>query len=144
MGETRRGNVGWKLLDHTADIRMEVRGATLEELFANAVDGLRSLLSPRLQTTGEAVLNVTVGGEDHEQLLVNFLREILFFNQVKGFVPARSEIIFPAPTRLEARLYGMYAQPGEASPDEEIKGVTYHDLRIHKHDGYSVRIVFDV
>lgn len=144
MDTTRRGNVGWKLLEHTADIRMEVWGATLEELFANAADGLTSLLSIRHEPIEEAVLDVGVDGDDHEQLLVNFLREILYYNQVNGFVPARCEITFPQPTRLQAKLHGRYASIDEARLDEEIKGVTYHDLHIREADGYSVRIVFDV
>lgn len=144
MGTKRRDNVGWKLLEHTADIRMEVWGASLEELFANAADGLTSLLSAGQEPTAEVVLEVAVEGDDHEQLLVNFLREILFHNQVRGFVPARCEITFPERTKLEAKLHGRYAGVGEARLDEEIKGVTYHDLHIREQDGYSVRIVFDV
>lgn len=144
MNAAHRDERGWKLLDHTADILMEVRGATLEELFVNAADGLTNLLSPRHAHSPEIVLEVAVDGDDREQLLVNFLREILFHNQVRGFVAARCEVTFPARTRLEARLHGRYAGVDEVRPDQEIKGVTYHDLSIREQDGYSVHIVFDV
>jgi len=144
VGTLRPKNADWKFLEHTADIRMEVRGATLEELFANAADGLTSLLSPGPPLPAESELDVSVEGGDNEQLLVNFLREILFRFQVNGFVMTTCEIAFPEPTRLQARLHGRHVGSGEPQPDEEIKGVTYHDLTIRRNDGYSVRIVFDV
>jgi len=144
VGTLPRKNAGWRLLEHTADIRMEVRGATLEELFAHAADGLTSLLSPGPQLPAETALDVRVEGDDNEQLLVNFLREILFHFQVNGFVMTDCEITFPEPTRLQARLHGRHVMSGEPQPDEEIKGVTYHDLSIRRDDGYSVNIVFDV
>ncbi|MCA1960412.1 MAG: archease [Desulfomonile sp.] len=144
MDTLSRKDAGWKLLEHTADIRMEVWGATIEELFAHAADGLTSLLSTGPKQPAERVLDVGIEGGDPEQLLVNFLREILFLFQVNGFVVTGSEITFPDQTRLQAKLHGRYARSDEPQPEEEIKGVTYHDLSIRRNDGYSVRIVFDV
>jgi SHS2 domain-containing protein len=134
----------WKILDHTADIRLEVRGATLKELFRNAWLGLRSVLTSDVQVVPERELSLHLDAAGTEDLLVDWLREILFHNQTRGFVPVEIEIDALSGTHLDARLKGGTPTSGRAS-ELEIKGVTYHGLIVEKtHEGYVARIVFDI
>lgn len=145
MRTTAEDDPGWIFLDHTADIRMEVHGETMEELFSNAARGLTSLLGSPWSGDADTVMAVNLEGGDYEELLVDWLREILFQNQARDFVLLEPHITRVSETGIEARLEGRLVQPGEERPDEEIKGVTYHGLSIEEtEDGYCARIVFDI
>lgn len=145
MGTTAETDPGWIFLDHTADIRMEVHGETMEELFSNAARGLTSLLASQSSGDADTAIAVNLEGSDYEKLLVDWLREILFQNQARDFVLLEPHITYLSETGIEARLEGRLIQPEEETPDQEIKGVTYHGLSIEEtDDGYRARIVFDI
>lgn len=145
MSRTAKAEPPWIFLDHTADIRMEVHGTTMEELFSNAARGLTSLLVSRPSGDADTEITVNLDSGDYEELLVDWLREILFQNEVRDFVLLEPRIVRLSENGIEARLEGRPVQPGEERSDREIKGVTYHGLSIEETDrGYRARIVFDI
>lgn len=134
----------WRLIDHTADVRVEVHGATLEDLFINAAKALTSLLTSDLSGSSEDELNISTQGDDKEELLVAWLREILFQNQVHGFILSHISQIQVSNIRCEACLLGRLRKPNEEL-EMEIKAVTYHDLTIDQtSEGFVAQIVFDI
>ncbi len=140
-----KGNPGWRLVDHTADLRIEVSGTTLDELFANAALALTSQLTVTVFDVFDEALTVSVEGDDYEELLVNWLREILFLNQARGFVLARLGTLELAENRIRAVLEGRRIVPDEEKPSLEIKGVTYHGLSVEKTPrGYAALVIFDI
>jgi len=60
----------WKLLEHTADIRLEVYGATLEDLFINAALGFSNIILPEAELTPQTELEIKVEADSAEELLV--------------------------------------------------------------------------
>ena len=135
---------GWALLDHTADIRMEARGRTLADLFENAALGLVDILVSDAAISPKTEAALSLQEETSEELLVSWLREILYQYQTAGLVLASAEISEASEQKLAAKLvYGV--PPEDCQPEVEIKGVTYHGLTVQAHDwGYSARIVFDI
>jgi SHS2 domain-containing protein len=135
---------GWKLLDHTADIMIEVRGLSLKELFLNAAEAMTTVLVPCADVLGQTELDVALEADAAEELLVSWLREILFHVQTRGLILVRAEMDDLSDTALKAKLH-FGASPPECEPEFEIKAVTYHGLSIQEQDGiYSARIVFDI
>jgi SHS2 domain-containing protein len=134
----------WRILDHTADVRLEIHGTTLEDLFINAAYALTNLLTSDVSGSIEDDLTISVEGTDKEELLVAWLREILYHNQVNGFLLLHISNILLSNTQCEARLYGRSRKPHE-EPEMEIKGVTYHGLTIdQKPDRAVALVVFDI
>ncbi|MBI5252563.1 MAG: archease [Desulfomonile tiedjei] len=135
---------GWTLLDHTADIRMEVRGHTLAELFENAALGLMDILLPGTSVAPQTESAISLREDTTEELLVGWLREIVFQYQTAGLVLARVEILEVTEKQLTGKL--VYGPPPEnCQPEVEIKGVTYHGLTVQAQDwGYSAKVVFDI
>ncbi len=123
---------------------MEVQGNSLEELFVNAAAALTSSVIPGPDVTGDSEIDVVLAAETLEDLLVDWLREILFQNQAHGFAFRAVDFEELSRTRLKARLFPRPAL-SEQEPELEIKGVTYHGLSVRETDtGYVARIVFDV
>jgi SHS2 domain-containing protein len=137
--------MSYRIFDHTADLGMEVTGATLEELYAGAALALFDLLtaSDTIRETEERTLDVV--GEGPEDLLVNFLRELLYLWNGEGFLVKRCTIREVSPRRLTALLLGEPQDPERHRIQMEIKAVTYHQASVRRTEaGWVARVVFDV
>jgi SHS2 domain-containing protein len=131
---------GFRERSHTADWELEVWGSDLPALFEQAARGMYALAGVRIQAGPPTTRRLELDALDVESLLVRFLEEILYLQnmehlafdffdiQVDGFV-------------LRAELSGALM----TSLDKEIKAVTYHKLSIHPtRRGLETRIVMDV
>jgi SHS2 domain-containing protein len=135
----------WRFLDHTADLRMEVRGATVEDLFRNAARGLTSLLAGDTLPVPDREARVDIEGADYEGLLVDWLREILYLHGVEGFIVSVPRVDALSPSALHGRLLGATPSTEQFPGEIEIKAVTHHGLAVTRDEnGFSARIVFDV
>jgi len=76
----------YTLIDHTADIGIDVVGATLRELFTNAAFALFDIITDLSKVECTAEYNIKISGIDREQLLVNWLTELLYLHDVKNLL----------------------------------------------------------
>jgi SHS2 domain-containing protein len=138
---------GFELLEHTADVGIRARGATLEEAFEHATEGLAEVLGAlRPGGPGEPVA-VEVAAPDPGGLLVDWLNEVLWLREVRGAVVAgvRVERVGDGSAAGSVVLGAGGAGPdgGEAGPGEGgagpdgtfVKAVTYHRLRVEPDPG---------
>jgi SHS2 domain-containing protein len=78
----------YKFLDHTADIKFQAFGNSLEECFENAAFALVNIIcKDKIKTIIKK--NIKVDGDDLEELLYNFLEEFLFLIDSKNFIFGR-------------------------------------------------------
>jgi SHS2 domain-containing protein len=141
---TTKTDAGWTLLEHTADIRMAVHGSSREELFLNSARGFTNILAPESRGLPDTHLELHLKADSIEELLVDWLRELLFHHETRGFILVSADIEELSDTTLTAKLAGRTRGP-EEEPEVEIKAVTYHQLSVHKNEtGYDVTIVFDI
>jgi len=142
----------YKFFDHTADIGVEISGRTKKELFANAANALFDILIENLDGKGTSAAKthkrqktVTVEGSDAEDLLINFLREILYLFNGEKFITVSCEIIQFANKELQARLTGESFNPKKHLIKTEIKAVTYSGAQVEKFKRtWKARVIFDV
>ena len=130
-------------LEHTADLRLLVRGRDLGELFAHAAEGMFSLMQCVPMAGGGAVRRtVELEAQDVETLLVDWLGELLFLSERHGAAFERFHIERLEPTRLVALAAGTTG----CTPTRGIKAVTFSDLRISETPGvgHETVITFDV
>ena len=144
MTSLRKTGPKWRALEHTADLRLEIRGASFEELFVNAAEALTSFLSPGYEETRKTEIEVSLSAESLEDLLVDWLREVLFQSEARGLAFSAAHFEELSQTRLKARVSTRPTVTAE-EPELEIKAVTYHGLSVEESDtGYVARIIFDV
>ena len=77
---------GYRVIDHTADMGLEVYGRNRDELFRQGTAGLIDLLVNRNELTADAARLVHVEGVDPTDLWINYLREILYLFNGEGFL----------------------------------------------------------
>lgn len=130
----------YQFLEHTADMKIQVFGKDLQELFVNAALGMMEYVFGDLNAKVDKVEHIKISANDIESLLVEWLSEILYLT-------VTNKRIYSAFTIDEFSIQKIVATvgSGKAVAHHEIKGVTFHDLKIMHNDGvYEVIIVFDV
>lgn len=137
----------YKFFDHTADIGVEVTGRTRKELFVNVADALFDvmILHKAGRATAKQRKKITVDGADVADLLINFLREILYLFNGEKFVTGSCEIIKFTNKELQVRLTGESFNNKKHLIKTEIKAVTYSGAKVERlKDGWRARVIFDV
>jgi SHS2 domain-containing protein len=137
----------YKFFDHTADIGIEVTGRTAKELFVNAAEALFDVMIENKagEKSGKQHKKIMIEGADAADLLINFLRELLYLFNGEKFIMGRCEIIELSNNELQARLTGELFNSKKHLIKTEIKAVTYSGAKVEKvKAGWRARIIFDV
>lgn len=133
----------FELLPHTADLRVRVFGATLEELFQHALEALMTTMGEGMRRTGPAEPQmIHMQADSATNLLVDFLSEALYLANVEKAIYDRAHFEALSQTELRATLTGQAVD----SFAEDIKAVTYHGAEIKRSERgqFGVEIVFDI
>lgn len=138
----------YRFLDHTADAKFEAFGATLEEAFGNAALAVASVMWDWHRVARRTSIPVEASGPDRERLLLDFLEEVLYLLDTRGFLLAGVENVAIRETedgwRLSADFLGD-ADPGRYEIAGEVKAVTLNDMRVESGPGRaSVQVVIDL
>jgi SHS2 domain-containing protein len=142
----------YKFFEHTADIGVEISGRTKKELFANAACAMFDILIEKNESNSKSdeeakrqQKKVSVDGADLEDLLINFLRELLYLFNGEKFITVSCEIIKFTNQELQARLTGESFNSKKHLIKTEIKAVTYSDVKVEKFKRvWNARVIFDV
>ena len=124
---------------------MEFRGDSIEEMFTSAGEGLFSEITYLERVDCRECFDINVEGMDLEDLLVCWLRELLYLHQVKRILLKKFEITHLSDSELKARVWGEKFDQRRHTIKREIKAATYHDLKVQKRNGtWTARVIFDV
>ena len=135
----------YRLFDHTADLGVEIYGKTVRELFANAAFSIFDIITDLKHVTPTVERKIIVEGEGWEDLLVNYLREILYMFNGEGLLLKEYSILKIDPRHLEGNVSGEQFDPSKHRINTEIKAVTYHQVTVRETpDGWVGRVIFDV
>jgi len=135
----------YELVDHTADICIRCQAKNLSELFKCAAVALMDLLADRKSIEATEEIEIRIDAYSSEQLLVRWLNELLYYQQTKGIFFKDFDVSIENGTRLNATAYGRTYMSGNQEVKEDIKGVTYHNLKIKKSkDKLIAEIVIDI
>jgi SHS2 domain-containing protein len=134
----------YRILEHTADMGIEAAGETLDELLVQAALGMMEIISgAEALPKEERTVEITAG--ESGELLVNWLNEILFLFDSRGFLPAKFIIEQATEKRIRARIIGEPFDPERHPVDREIKAATYHQLKLeHGEDGWLAQVYLDL
>lgn len=150
-------------LSHTADVGFEVTADSVAELFRGAAAGLAGTVRAEpdgdpgggerefgrragADVDGAEAEELVIERPDRERLMVAWLRELLYRMTGEGRFPVGIEVRMTGRSALRAEVRWA-AAGGAGRVAREIKGVTYHGLRVgrREEDGrWHARLVLDV
>jgi SHS2 domain-containing protein len=137
--------VRYRIIDHTADIGIEVYGESLSDLFKNSAFALFDIIADIKDIKEDIELNIDLEGFNLEELMVDWLSELLYLSQTKGYIFKETYIEEITDRHLKARAKGEVFNPKAHMFKIEIKGVTYHMLEVNRRKNYwFARIIFDI
>lgn len=135
----------YRVLDHTADLGLQILGRTVEELFANGAYALFDLIADlgQVELTSDRVITAT--GADWNDLWINYLRECLSVFNCAAFLMREIDVLSLDESQVNARLRGEPFQPDRHHLRQEIKAVTYHQASVRSTArGWRGRVILDV
>jgi SHS2 domain-containing protein len=135
----------YTLLDHTADLKIRITGKDPADLFKNAGLALFDLIIDPQTVTPEKEIAIRVGGADRADLMVNYLRELLYLWTGDENLINMIDIRDISESDLDARItVGRYI-PGRHEIAHEIKAVTYHQIEVSRTpEGWQAMVVLDI
>jgi len=141
----KSGAVPYELIDHTADFGLRISAADSGGLFTTAALALFEQIADTAGLPGNETRALTVEGDDWADLMVNWLRELLYLWSGEGLLVSRVTINEICENRLRAALRADHYQPECHSIRNEIKAVTYHQIEVKADEtGWTAQVIFDV
>ncbi|MGQ9917418.1 MAG: archease [Bryobacteraceae bacterium] len=135
----------YELLEHTADTGFRVRGSTLEELFVRAAEALVAIAVDASRAEARERRRVECSGATVDELVVNWLNEVLWLLDGERFVPVRFEELTLAGDAAEAAVWGEARDDERHPPRIVVKAATYHQLVVCRHnDGWEAEVFLDI
>ncbi len=135
----------YDLIDHTADAGVKAYGKTLSEAFENAAKGMFDIITDNSEVESTGQYNIELSAYDLEQLLVDFLSELLYLHSANNLVFGFFKIdVDEFNNRLKGTFYGEKFNLSKHKIGAEIKAVTYHMLEVKKNKFCRVQVLFDI
>ena len=153
-------SVPFELRDHTADVAVEATGETLDAVFGAVADGMAAAMCDEIPPDGDR-FSLSVAAEGDEQLLFDYLDELIYERDVRGVLPVDNEASVTAPSESST----AEPTPAESAPPDgewhveatargvpldrvsarDLKAVTYSEMDLSEtEDGWHAYVVFDV
>lgn len=133
----------FKFLEHTADVKFQAFGKSLEQAFSNAAMALKEVMAGKIKIKAKITKKIKIKGKDNESLLYNFLEEFLFLLDSQGFILSKIKKIEIKENKLTAEVLGDKASLYKFNND--VKAVTYNQMYVKKDKNkYIVQVVLDV
>src|SRR3982750_1346763 len=140
--------MGYRFIDHTADVAADLTGASLGELFCSAAQALTDTMTELSAVMSSVTQPVTLESGTAEDLLVDWLNELLYRFEVQNMLVADASVrVEQRGDRwcLDAEVRGELFDPDRHPSRVLGKSATYHGLHIGRvGDRWSARIVFDI
>lgn len=127
---------GFEVLEHTADMGFRVRGATTDELFANAAAALAAIVMDTAGAEAHERHPISIEGDTLEERFIHWLNEVLWLMDGRSIAPARFE---------PAALWGEPRDEAKHPPRLVVKAVTFHQLKVWQDaSGWTAEVYLDV
>jgi SHS2 domain-containing protein len=140
--------VPYHFVDHTGDIAVALRGRSLAELFGDAAAAFTESITALDGVEPKRPEEVDVDAPELDLLLVDFLSELLYRFDTRGWLTRFAELEVHEKDggwSLQGTLRGERLEPARHPVKVLIKAVTYHGLQVGKTDGvWTARVVFDI
>ena len=132
--------------DHTADLGLRIRAASLEESFIEAACALtEAIVAQRASVRPSDRRVIQLEAAEQTDLLHDWLAELLYLFEAERMLFSRFDVSL-LPGKLEATVWGEMLDPNRHEIELEIKAVTYHGLKIESTatGGWLAEVIVDL
>jgi len=135
----------YRLTTRQSELAVKVTGGSQAELFANSAFALFDVMSDMEQIEIKERMPLEVEGTDRDDLLVNWMRELLYLYQGSGYLLKEFVIREVKDTSVKAEVCGEKVDPDRHEIKQEIAAVAYHQSRMTKTGNqWTAQLIFEV
>lgn len=134
---------GYRTIEHPSDVGIEAFGASMSEAFEQAAWGMMSVIVEACATRAADEKIVVLRAASAEQLLVQWLSEVLYLYDGEHFLPAHISIDMFTDGGLRAVVAGETFDRSRHHARVDVKAVTYHQIAVDA-AANSVRVFLDI
>lgn len=136
--------VPYEAIDHTADFGIRVFGDNPIDLFQNSAMALMDQVVETASLPPQKEIRLSIKGNDWPDLMVNWLREILYLWSGKALLTRSVQIQSITEKSLSSRVGVDLFSPQRHTLISEIKAVTYHQIQVLDRSGlWEATVIFD-
>jgi len=118
----------YRFLEHTADVKFQAEGESLEQAFLESALALREVIAGKIAVVPVERKEIAVKGTDINSLLYSFLEEFLFMLDSEGFLFSEIESIDMDKENFTLKAAVLGDKADNYNFTNDVKAVTYNDM----------------
>jgi len=130
---------------HASDLTMRIVGKSEADLLTNSAFALFDLMTDLEKVQPLEPLPVEAEGIDQDDLIVNWMRELLYIFQVSGYLVKEFKIQEIKDNHVRAEVRGEKFNPDSHEILQELHSVLYEQCRMEKTGNqWTARVTFEI
>jgi SHS2 domain-containing protein len=135
----------YRIIPRQSELAVRVVGTSQAQLFVNAASALFDVITDCEKIDVKEQMQLEVEGTDRDDLLVNWLRELLYLYQGSAYLLKEFTIREMRDTVMKAEVSGEKLDPDRHEIKQEIAAVAYHQSHMQKTgDQWIAQVIFEV
>ncbi len=135
----------YRLMTRQSALAVKVVGNSQADLFANSAFALFDVMTDVDKIEIKEHLPLEVEGVDRDDLMVNWMRELLYLYQGSGYLLREFQVREVKDTLVKADVCGEKIDPDRHEIKKEVAAVAYHQSRMEKTGNqWTAQLVFEV
>jgi SHS2 domain-containing protein len=122
----------YRITKHHSELAVRITGSSQADLFANSAFALFDVMTDPAAIEIKERIPLEVEGSDRDDLMVNWMRELLYLYQGSGYLLKEFKISQVKDTVVKAEVCGEKTDPDRHEIKQEIAAVASHKSRMEK------------
>jgi SHS2 domain-containing protein len=136
----------YRITKHQSELAVKVVGDSQADLFTNSAYTLFDVMVTDLDKVDcKEHIPLEVEGTDRDDLMVNWMRELLYLYQGSGYLLKEFQIREVKATVVKAEVSGEKIDPDRHEIKQEIAAIAFHKSRMDKTGNqWTAQVIFEV
>lgn len=135
----------YRITNHQNELAVRITGNSQADLFVNSAVALFDVMADVEKVEVKERLPLEVEGDDRDELIVNWLRELLYLYQSGGYLLKEFKITEVKDTVVKAEVCGEKTDPDRHEIKQEIATVAEHKSRMKKTGNqWIAQVIFEL
>ena len=135
----------YRLTRNQSELAVRVVGDSQADLFANSATALFDVMADIEKIEIKERIPLEVEGTDRDDLMVNWMRELLYLYQGSGYLLKEFRIHEVKDSIVKAEVCGEKIDPDRHEIKQEIGAVAFHKSRMQKTGSqWIAQVIFEI
>lgn len=135
----------YRITKHQTELAVRISGSSQADLFANSARALFDVMTDPSTIEIKEHIPLEIEGSNRDDLMVNWMRELLYLYQGSGYLLKEFKINQVKDTLVKAEVSGEKIDPDRHEIKQEIAAVAFHKSRMEKTGNqWIAQVIFEI